>query len=949
MLLSSVSELGSRMWRLARLLAVFAVVALAWEPSHATAQSSTADQDKAAEFTALLERWQQAQTTEEKIDLGEQLVALESQLSVWPHATDRAAAKADILFALGSAYIERATGVRTDNQEKAIAHLERALEQWTQAAAPRNWAMAHNNLGLAYWSRIQGQRVDNQEKAAAHFEAALTVFSRKTHPEQWAQLQNNLAAVHWNRTRGDRVENVETAIKHFEAALTVFTRQSSPQQWAAAQNNLGNAYRTRTRGDEAENLEKAISHIEAALSVFTRETFAHDWALAHNNLAVAYLDRTRGDPADNRGRAIAALEAVLTVFTAETYPQERAQANHYKGIAYAGRDKGERTENRKKAIDAFEAALVVFQRDIDPRRHLLTSRLLARTLAEGGEWQKAAPHFASAREAFLLLFGEGLEEADTRALISEAGPMFAEAALTAIKRGEAGLALEIASEGRARLLAVALKLQTLDVSPDVRKRVDELRASVRRAQQVAEMAQGVARAAAIEKLIAVRQELLEVVKPVGKQAGGPDAAIAKARQVLAGNGALVVPVITRLGASIIIVPATPDRDGVRHISLPDDTIEKLLVLLVGGPRNDPALTGWVGAYFINQLPSAEFERRKPAWMAAIKGIGPELWRLFGARLDAELKAAGIARGARLIFLPPGALGILPLGLAQHPASKRHLMDDYVIVHAPSLDALVAAHSRAEETTPASLAVVINPTGDLPGSEREGKLVASYFPKDARTVLERDRATASAVLKALKGKTHWHFASHGTFSWQDARQSALIMHAKERLSVGRLLDAEGLGRPRLVVLSACETGLYDLWRNPDQFIGLPGTFTALGAAGVLGTLWPVSDAATALLIARFYEQYWNANLTPPAALQHAQTWLRDATREELDAFAKDGAAKGRLERRHLAEIQKDLTRNSAASRSNSKDGLPVKKGAETKSAAKPYAHPFFWAGFTYTGL
>ena len=123
------------------------------------------------------------------------------------------------------------------------------------------------------------------------------------------------------------------------------------------------------------------------------------------------------------------------------------------------------------------------------------------------------------------------------------------------------------------------------------------------------------------------------------------------------------------------------------------------------------------------------------------------------------------------------------------------MDDYVIVHAPSLDALVAAHSRAEETAPASLAVVINPTGDLPGSRTGRQTCCLLLPQGARTVLERDRATASAVLKALKGKTHWHFASHGTFSWQDARQSALIMHGKERLSVGRLLDAEGLGRPR----------------------------------------------------------------------------------------------------------------------------------------------------------
>ena len=227
------------------------------------------------------------------------------------------------------------------------------------------------------------------------------------------------------------------------------------------------------------------------------------------------------------------------------------------------------------------------------------------------------------------------------------------------------------------------------------------------------------------------------------------------------------------------------------------------------------------------------------------------------------------------------------------------------------------------------------------SEREGKLVASYFPKDARTVLERDRATASAVLKALKGKTHWHFASHGTFSWQDARQSALIMHGMERLSVGRLLEAEGLGRPRLVVLSACETGLYDLSSNPDEFIGLPGTFTALGAAGVVGTLWPVSDAATALLIAKILRAVLG---TPNCRRRQPCIALRlgcgTQQRKELDAFAKNAAAKGRLERRHLAEIEKDLARNSAASRSNQIDAPTIKKGAETKAPGKDPTRTLF---------
>ena len=170
-------------------------------------------------------------------------------------------------------------------------------------------------------------------------------------------------------------------------------------------------------------------------------------------------------------------------------------------------------------------------------------------------------------------------------------------------------------------------------------------------------------------------------------------------------------------------------------------------------------------------------------------------------------------------MPSGWLGILPLGLAQDPASKRRFIDDYEIVYAPSLEALAAAHDAAGKSGPATLAAIVNPTGDLPGTEKEGEIVASHFASAARIVLQGAAATPEAVLAALKGKTHWHFASHGAFSWEDAREFRALMHDAAPLTVGRLLETDGLGRPRLVVLSACETGLYDIRSSPDEFVGL----------------------------------------------------------------------------------------------------------------------------------
>jgi CHAT domain-containing protein len=242
-----------------------------------------------------------------------------------------------------------------------------------------------------------------------------------------------------------------------------------------------------------------------------------------------------------------------------------------------------------------------------------------------------------------------------------------------------------------------------------------------------------------------------------------------------------------------------------------------------------------------------------------------------------------------------------------------------MVSVPSLEALTTAARQTATPSPRSLAMVINPTGDLPFTETEGALVAGHFPASARVSLDKAAPTPEAVLQALKGRSYWHFSSHGTFCWSDPRQSGLIMASATDvatcgfvvrgapLTVGRLLEGEAaLGRPRLVVLSACETGIYDIDRNPDEFVGLPATFMQMGAAGVVSTLWQVDDMATALLISKFYDLHLRLGRRPAAALKLAQAWLRGATGADLIAFAMGAMGRARLEPSRLAEIEGALT-------------------------------------------
>ena len=66
-------------------------------------------------------------------------------------------------------------------------------------------------------------------------------------------------------------------------------------------------------------------------------------------------------------------------------------------------------------------------------------------------------------------------------------------------------------------------------------------------------------------------------------------------------------------------------------------------------------------------------------MAAVGALGSQLWSIFGEQLHEALREEGVAEGARIYWLPFGALGTFPLGLAQDPKTGRRLADDYEIV------------------------------------------------------------------------------------------------------------------------------------------------------------------------------------------------------------------------------------------------------------------------------
>jgi CHAT domain-containing protein len=138
--------------------------------------------------------------------------------------------------------------------------------------------------------------------------------------------------------------------------------------------------------------------------------------------------------------------------------------------------------------------------------------------------------------------------------------------------------------------------------------------------------------------------------------------------------------------------------------------------------------------------------------------------------------------------------------------------------------------------------------------------------------------------------------------------------------------------------------------------------SLGAVGVLGTLWLVDDRASMLLTSKFYDLHLRGGLAPPEALRRAQDWLRGAKRRELVAYTQEAAKAGRVNANELARIAAGLRRSDMRVRlgsavGGSEAGANVddahvgasSTAADQPSDVPPYAHPYFWGGFIYTGL
>ncbi|WP_245911800.1 CHAT domain-containing protein, partial [Brunnivagina elsteri] len=376
------------------------------------------------------------------------------------------------------------------------------------------------------------------------------------------------------------------------------------------------------------------------------------------------------------------------------------------------------------------------------------------------------------------------------------------------------------------------------------------------------------------------------------------------------------------------------------------------------PEGREALINWVNQYLQN------YYEQKDQWL---NNLGEELQKLASILHIDEILTQIPKHCDQLILIPHQFLHLFPLHalpVNQNSENSSCLLDLFAggVSYAPSCQLLQQVQQR-DRPDFQSLFAIQNPTGDLNYTDLEVQVIQSYF--NPANVLKKSAATLTAINDSDLNTYHCaHFSCHGYFNLTNASKSALILanapvadtptkpdseryldvrlgetHDLEKCLTLDKIFALKLEKCRLVTLSACETGLIDFENTSDEYIGLPSGFLLAGSPSVVSSLWKVDDLSTSFLMIKFYENLFKFDNLEAGdvaiALKEAQNWLRNLTIEGLEKFLEE----------HKPQIEKVLAQLRIGQRIIFQESLKLIKQRQPL----PFANPYYWAGFTASGL
>jgi len=731
----------------------------------------------------------------------------------------------------------------------------------------------------------------------------------------------NLASGFYNRYKrlGD-MDDMNKAIKHVRKAIRLSS--PNPTQRAKLHNNLGNYLHANYKGNHnGKKLNDAIRQQKKALHLSTPGTA--DWLLYLSNLLVTLYSRYEITQDLHELDFLINSWKTVILFTHVDSPNRAAKMNTMGSLWW---EKYKRTKDVNALNEGVSALVEACEKGLEkaPEEALKSAKNWGNWAMERQAWNEGVQAFGYASEAITQLIERQLIRKYKEAWLKEAQTVPSRGAYCLAKTGNLTDAVAFLEAGRTRILIEALEKSRQDLeslnkvghqdlydryrSASARLVVEERQYPLSDSNPITYLS-----TADDSEHQSAEHELKKVIEEIRSVNNFADFFRPWSFTDIVSSldaKTLVYLLVTPVGGLILIVHAgetTPI-----WLNINDKDLKSILIESRSVIGNEGYLAAQLGRTPI-----------RPALDEILPAIGEKI----AEPLAKVLKASNISG---IVLIPVGRVALLPIHSAVYFGDKieKIFLDEFTVSYAPSARALYHSLKQTHTFSPMEhrLLAISNPQPlptEIPAllySSFELEGISKLF-KGTVNVLSEEEATYNAVINALDKANHVHFASHATFESESPLNSGLLLSNMNRLTLGDLLGVGGLRNIRLAVLSACQTAIVDFESLPEEAIGLPGGFLQSGVQGVIGSLWPVDDISTAFLMIYFYQMYMSGT-SPEEALRQAQLWLRSAKKPELLKYSEE------LSVSQLETISKRLL-------------------FEDKEA-RPFAHPYYWAGFIFHG-
>jgi CHAT domain-containing protein/tetratricopeptide (TPR) repeat protein len=784
-----------------------------------------------------------------------------------------------------------------------VAALESMLARLPEGSVPG--VLVANILAMMFSLRQVGDRVEDWEKARRLY-AAAALIDRSAHPDLWSMIQTNYG-LHLSERPGGGSAAVTEGITHIRAGLEERSVERGVVDWAYSMTNL--ALLLQRRGQSGDSI-LAQQYYRDVLDHLGPDEQPELWSQVQINLAELLLKR---DDTDVQG-AQDALSAALEFWTSHgTGDPARIKWLLARVIGHRqGHESTDSIRLRREALAAAPARL-------SPRLHLQIAEELIKLLAYQQRWSDVADVASDMVVAMEALYDAQVTSVGRRAAISYVSRLTRWAVFALARAGRPERAVEVLERGLACEFSLTAGRDTAELDsleqadPTIagryRKAVAHYRVSIAEPTMV-----GAPAAAVIDEQARAERNLRAVIEEVRAIPGFERFARTDelADIARASSGIPLAYLVNAPWGSYVLVVESPEPR-VRAIAVPEPTGETVWHHLTLGSD------GSGGLLMAQDAPPLTRRRHLPTLVRELTVLAPLLRPL------AEL----LSKDPRheIAVIPTGLLGLVPLHAVPIDDQQDTVLDDLgTLLIAPSAALLAAARVNAARPPRrvTRLVAVADPDGSLPGSRFEVAEIADIFrisaqPDGQTNLAKGPEATTAWVLDQLGDATYAHLSCHGRAPV--GAHGASLSFADGPLNLDTLIKHQ-LAACRLLTASACQSGHYEIFDEPDQFRGLPAGLLAAGAACAVTSLWQVDDMATAVVMTRFYEYVLIEGLAPVTALRQARRWLRDLSSQDLDQYAASHP--------HLATLTEQYAEHLAAQ-------------------GYPFASPAYWAAFTAWGI